>query len=67
MECEMKKNIGDSDRIFRLAAGLVIIIVGIVAGSWWGLIGIIPVATASIGHCPAYLPFGINTCKLDKK
>ena len=63
----MKKNIGDSDRIFRLAAGLVIIIVGIVAGSWWGLIGIIPVATASIEHCPAYLPFGINTCKLDKK
>ena len=63
----MKKNIGESDRIFRFAAGLAIIIIGIVAGSWWGLIGIIPISTASMGHCPAYLPFGINTCKLDKK
>ena len=63
----MKKNIGESDRIFRLAAGLVIIIIGIVAKSWWGIIGIIPLATAALGHCPVYLPFGINTCKLDKK
>jgi hypothetical protein len=63
----MKKNIGDSDRIFRLAAGTAIIIIGIVAKSWWGLIGIVPIVTASLGHCPVYLPFGINTCKLDKK
>ena len=63
----MEINIGNSDRIFRFAAGLAIIIIGLVAGSWWGLIGIIPIATASMGHCPAYLPFGINTCKLDKK
>jgi hypothetical protein len=63
----MKKNIGDSDRIFRLAAGLAIIIIGLVAKSWWGLIGIPLITTAALGHCPAYLPFGINTCKLDKK
>jgi len=63
----MKKNIGNSDRVFRFAAGAAIIIIGIVAQSWWGLIGFVPIATASMGHCPAYLPFGINTCKLDKK
>ena len=63
----MKKNIGESDRIFRLAAGLIIIIIGIVAKSWWGIVGIIPLTTAALGHCPVYLPFGINTCKLDKK
>lgn len=63
----MEKNIGESDRIFRLAAGLAIIIIGIVAKSWWGIIGIPFIATAAIGHCPAYLPFGLNTCKFDNK
>jgi hypothetical protein len=63
----MKKNIGNSDRIFRFAIGSAIIIIGLMAQSWWGLIGIIPIATASMGHCPVYLPFGINTCKFDKK
>ncbi len=63
----MKKNIGNSDRIFRIALGLAIIIIGLVAKSWWGIIGIVPITTASLGHCPAYLPFGINTCKLDTK
>ena len=58
---------GDSDRIFRLAAGLAIIIIGVVAKSWWGLIGIPLITTAAIGHCPAYLPFGLNTCKIEKK
>ena len=63
----MVKNIGESDRIFRIAAGLAIIIIGLLAKSWWGLIGIVPLTTAVMGHCPVYLPFGINTCKLDKK
>ena len=63
----MKINIGNSDRVFRFAAGAAIIIIGIVAQSWWGLIGLVPIATASMKHCPAYLPFGINTCKFDKK
>jgi len=63
----MKINIGNSDRIFRFAAGTAIIIIGIVAQSWWGLIGLVPIATASMRHCPAYLPFGISTCKFDKK
>ena len=63
----MEKNMGNSDRIFRLAAGLAIIIIGLAAKSWWGLIGIPFIATSALGHCPAYNPFGINTCKLEKK
>ena len=63
----MKKNIGESDRIFRLAGGLAIIIIGLAAKSWWGLFGLIPIATAALSHCPLYLPLGINTCKLEKK
>jgi type IV secretory pathway TrbD component len=63
----MKINIGESDRIFRLAAGLAIIIVGLVAKSWWGILGIPLIITAGLGHCPLYIPFGINTCKFDPK
>jgi hypothetical protein len=30
---------------------------------WWGLVGLVPLATGTLGWCPAYLPFGIKTCK----
>ena len=63
----MQKNLGTSDIIFRLAGGLAIIIIGLAAKSWWGVIGIPLVATAVLGHCPVYVPLGINTCKFDKK
>ena len=57
----MKKNIGSTDRMIRIILGFVILIIGIVAKSWWGLVGLIPVVTALIGWCPAYVPFGIST------
>jgi Inner membrane protein YgaP-like, transmembrane domain len=63
----MEKNIGTSDRIFRLAIGLAIIIIGLVARSWWGLIGIPFIVTAASGTCFAYMPFGINTGRHDSK
>lgn len=59
----MKKNVGGADRIIRFVLGLAIIIWGIVSQSWWGLIGIVPLLTATINWCPLYLPFGISTCK----
>ncbi|MGE5236327.1 MAG: DUF2892 domain-containing protein [Acidobacteriota bacterium] len=59
----MIRNIGSGDRIVRIVAGVAIIGLGIIYKSWWGLIGIVPLVTAAIGWCPAYLPFGISTCK----
>lgn len=59
----MKKNVGGADKILRIIAGLVIIALGINFQSWWGLVGIVPLFTALTGTCPAYLPFGISTCK----
>lgn len=62
----MKTNIGTADRVIRAIVGLVLLsLVFILDGGarWLGLIGIVPLATAAIGWCPAYLPFGINTCK----
>jgi hypothetical protein len=57
----MKKNMGKSDRWIRVILGLAIIAAGIYFKSWWGLIGIIPLATSLISTCPLYLPFGIST------
>lgn len=57
----MKKNIGLTDRRIRVVAGLVIGALGIYFNSWWGLLGLVPLATALIKTCPLYLPFGIST------
>jgi hypothetical protein len=32
----------------------------------WGWIGVVPLATGLSGWCPAYLPFGLSTCKMKK-
>ncbi len=62
----MEKNVGGFDKIVRIILGVAIIIAGIVFNSWWGLIGIIPLATGLFGRCCLYCPLGINTCKIDQ-
>lgn len=60
----MTKNIGNTERIIRIVAGLVLIAltatntVGV-----WGWLGVVPLATGLIGWCPPYSLLGINTCK----
>lgn len=59
----MKPNVGSVDKIIRVIVGLAVIAAGIYLKSWWGALGIVPLLTAGISWCPAYLPFGISTCK----
>ncbi|NOR86660.1 MAG: DUF2892 domain-containing protein [Bacteroidales bacterium] len=59
----MKKNVGSADKIIRIAMGLGILGAGYYFECWLGLIGIIPIVTASINWCPLYSIFGIGTCK----
>ena len=63
----MKQNVGNIDRALRLVAGLAVIAWGIFAQNWFGAIGLVLLLTAAIGWCPAYLPFGLSTCKLQEK
>lgn len=42
----MERNIGRIDRNIRIALGAVIIGAGLYYGSWLGLLGLIPIATA---------------------
>ncbi len=59
----MTANIGGIDRIIRIIAGLALIAAALTGFiGWWGLIGIVPLATGFIRFCPAYLPFGFKTC-----
>ena len=59
----MKRNLGPHDRIARILFGLAFLAAGYNANTWIGLFGLFPMATALVGWCPLYLPFGINTCK----
>jgi len=63
----MKTNVGGIDRTLRYIAGLAIIGAGFYFKSWWGLVGVVPVLTATFRFCPAYLPFGMSTCRRDAK
>jgi len=60
----MQKNIGGIDRILRIVIGVGLIALAATGTvGLWGYIGVVPLATAAIGWCPAYLPLGIKTCK----
>ena len=62
------QNEGSVDRIIRVIAGVVLIILGffMVPGMWGiilGVVGVISLLTGAVGTCPLYMPFGINTKK----
>ncbi len=60
----MKQNIGSIDRALRIVAGLALIgatLAGLIGP--WGWLGVVFLATGLVRVCPAYLPFGISTCK----
>ena len=63
----MKQNVGKTDRMIRIAAGLALLsLLFFLEGDmrWVGLIGIVPLMTAALGWCPLYCPLNINTvCK----
>lgn len=60
----MSINMGAADRVIRAIIGVVLIaLVFIGPQTMWGWIGVIPLATALIGNCPAYSLIGIKTCK----
>ena len=61
----MKQNIGKTDKIIRVIAGVALLsLLFLLEGSarWLGLIGIVPLATAAMGFCPLYPIVGMNTC-----
>lgn len=61
----LNKNLGAADRWIRLALGIVLVSLTFAGPrTMWGLVGIVPLATAFAGTCPLYTLFGVRTCKV---
>ncbi len=59
----MKANMGSTDRVIRIVVGVVILGLGLILKSWWGLVGLLPIATGLVGFCALYVALGISTRK----
>ncbi|NEX18078.1 MAG: DUF2892 domain-containing protein [Halochromatium sp.] len=57
----MTKNIGDTDRNIRFAAGVAIALWGLIDHNLLGLIGLALAGTAYLRSCPVYTAFNMNT------
>jgi hypothetical protein len=63
----MKKNMGSTDRMIRVIFAIVVSIL-FFTHTITGTAGLVLLILGGIiNFCPLYLPFGINTCKTDKK
>ncbi|MBK6971498.1 MAG: DUF2892 domain-containing protein [Sterolibacteriaceae bacterium] len=63
----MKSNVGGIDKILRIVAGLILIVLaatGMVG--MWGWIGVVPLVTGLFNFCPVYSMLGMNTCPMKK-
>jgi len=60
----MMANVGGLDRALRVVLGLAVLAAGwlVPAVGWWGLLGLVPLATGLLRWCPPYALLGINTC-----
>ena len=64
MDLKPTVNMGAIDRGLRIVVGLVLLaLVFVGPQTLWGLLGIVPLATAVFRWCPAYSLLGMNTCK----
>ncbi|MDH4023552.1 MAG: DUF2892 domain-containing protein [Gammaproteobacteria bacterium] len=65
----MNTNVGMADRIVRVVVGMVLLsLIFFLEGNarYWGLVGLLPLATGVFRYCPAYSLFGVNTCSTGK-
>jgi hypothetical protein len=63
----MHDNVGARDCAVRFAIGLAFVfatlILGEGAGRWLALLGLLPMASAIFGYCPAYALLGLDTVR----
>jgi len=67
----MEANVGSVDRGVRVVIiGLALLsLLFVLHGDarWWGLIGVVPLATAAFRFCPLYRLVGPSTCPLRRR
>ena len=58
----MSLNVGSIDRVIRIVIGIALLsLVFVGPHTLWGLVGVVPLLTAFVGHCPLYRVLGIRT------
>ena len=62
----MKKNVGNYDQLLRVIVGILIAGAGIYFNSYLGLLALLPLATAYLRWCPAYVPLKVSTCPKER-
>lgn len=63
----MQINVGNIDRLIRIAVGLTLLSLPLWLDTpwrWLGLIGLMPLLTGLSGRCPGYGLLGLRTCPL---
>lgn len=66
----MRSNVGGIDKVVRIGVGLAAlgaIFVLPESYRWWGLVGLVPLATGLMGWCPAYPLLGLNSCPATRR
>ncbi len=61
----MKTNVGSLDRAVRVVVGLGLLsLLFLLEGQirFVGLVGLVPLLTATLGFCPLYTLLGLSTC-----
>ncbi len=59
----MTCNIGNRQRILRAVVGLALVsLVFVGPQTLWGLVGLLPLASAALGRCPPGAIFGDGAC-----
>jgi hypothetical protein len=51
------------DRILRITIGIALLSLTLVEPrTYWGLLGLVPLVTGTLGVCPLYRFLGVSTC-----
>jgi hypothetical protein len=63
MSALLPTNEHNIERVLRVLIGLAALsLVVIGPKTYWGLLGIVPLATGLLGSCPLYTLLGVSTC-----
>ena len=55
------------ERTLRVVIGLALLaLVFVGPKTYWGLVGLVPLATGLLGSCPLYTLLGVSTCPMKR-
>jgi len=62
----MKCNIDKTERLIRIAAGILLVGASVFLGGWWAILGVAVMVTAIVSWCPVRAVLGCSSCREDE-